>query len=756
MKKRITLLLLVLFGAIAALQGCSTLGTFALRRTANERIEAFPSHLPWPLQKRVEIYWQENSIPFVHAETDEDCAFSIGVVHAHLRLGQMEILRRLSAGRLSESGGPFFVPQIDHFIRLVNLQKSAELEWAILEPHEKQWLENYVRGINFFLSVMPKRPAEFWFLGITPEAWTPIDALRVGRLASADATWGNFLSFLPLRSEAGWEPLWKDTVESGKHSLESFQASEPVALQTVFNHTARWGSNSIVVSGKRTKHRSALIANDPHLGIFAPNFWVLMGYQSPSYHVLGYMLPGVPAVTVGRNPHIAWGGTYMRGVSSHLFRVSEKDVTATRTERIGRRLWFDKTITIRETAHGPVLSDVPGFSDGKEMFALHWVGHNASNEFGAYLAANRATGWKEFKNAFRDYSVSGLNVTYADKEGNIGLIPAIKQPLLKDPSEFYSLIKSEKNAVISYRATHQHPFAYNPASGFLASANNLPVRTEPPLAFVSGQNDRMNRWNALAANPKHLQVSDLKAWQQDVFSQSAFEFKSYLVSQLPKEGAALNSLSEALAAWDGHYRKSDKGPVVLEIFSWQLAEALYAQRIPSEPLRKRFLGRDDWRSQLLSDLNAMNETERQDLFKKIAVTALPAIARFANWGEMHVQTIQSPLGLIPLLGGRFRYGSFPADGASTTINKAAFSPGSDKRETGFGAQSRHISDLNDPNENYFVMLGGNDGWLDNPSLTDQVELWRKGEYLKLPLTRDAVPLVFRMHKHALIPSSSGK
>ncbi|NRA67386.1 MAG: penicillin acylase family protein [Pseudobacteriovorax sp.] len=98
------LFVLLLFSAV--LGGCSTLLTFPEPRSEGQRLSDFPTK-DWPVKGKVSIYWHQNMIPFIEAENDLDCAFAIGVVQAHLRLGQLEMFRRLSAGRLSESGGAF-------------------------------------------------------------------------------------------------------------------------------------------------------------------------------------------------------------------------------------------------------------------------------------------------------------------------------------------------------------------------------------------------------------------------------------------------------------------------------------------------------------------------------------------------------------------------------------------------------------------------------------------------------------------------
>jgi penicillin G amidase len=368
--------------------GCATLFSRPKQITVGGRASLFPSNKSWPIRKPVKIYWSENKIPFIEAETDEDCAFAIGVVHAYLRLGQMEIFKRGSAGRLSESAGPIATPKIDETLRRLDLGRASDGSFQMLSSADKVWLEQYIAGVNFYVNETNQLPYEFKFLDIKKEKWTYADSLRIGRLAGGDANWSTLLSFLALRKSDGWESVWQKEVENTKESLPTATATGflDLSLLSLFSRT---GSNSIVVAGNRSKNQSAMIASDPHLGIFVPNLWLLMGYKSPSYHTVGYMLPGVPAVTLGRNKDVAWGGTYMRGTSSHLFEVRPDQITGTRREIIKRRYWFDKTVEIKESVLGPVVFDgTDPKTNRPQMIALNWVGHQPSNELGAFLNAN--------------------------------------------------------------------------------------------------------------------------------------------------------------------------------------------------------------------------------------------------------------------------------------------------------------------------------------------------------------------------------
>ena len=92
-------------GATGLLVACSVLTPLPGVTQLEGRLGAFPT-TNLPLDRSVGIRWDEHQIPFVEAETDGDAAFALGLVHAHLRLGQMGVVRLIVQGRLSESAGP--------------------------------------------------------------------------------------------------------------------------------------------------------------------------------------------------------------------------------------------------------------------------------------------------------------------------------------------------------------------------------------------------------------------------------------------------------------------------------------------------------------------------------------------------------------------------------------------------------------------------------------------------------------------------
>jgi penicillin amidase len=100
------------------------------------------------------------------------------------------------------------------------------------------------------------------------------------------------------------------------------------------------------------------------------------------------------------------------------------------------------------------------------------------------------------------------------------------------------------------------------------------------------------------------------------------------------------------------------------------------------------------------------------------------------------------LGHVPLLGKLFSSKSFPAAGSRETLMKNAHNLIRGFDETSYGSQSRHLSDLSDPDENYFVLLGGQDGWVGSQLLTDQIPLWQTRQSIQMPLRPSRIEQLF--------------
>ena len=728
--------------AALVVSGCALLAPLPEPKDVTERLQAFPTR-GLPLEGSVTIHWSERQIPFIEAESDGDAAFALGLVHAHLRLGQMATMRMIARGRVSEMIGPLGV-DIDHGLRtLAYGRAAAEIEQG-MDDATRLWVQRFVDGINHYQDTTRELPHDFGVLGLEPEPWTVEDVFVMGRLAGTDVNWLVWADLLPLRARAGWDELWARLMTDGTVSLSSFEGDEETA------QAKRWlaglsksGSNSLAVAGDRSDTGGALMANDPHLGILAPNVWLVAGVRSPSYHAVGLMAPGLPIFAIGRNPHIAWGGTNMRAASSDLYDVSEVPASeiAERSESIGVRWWFDSDVTVRETQWGPIVTDAPLLADlDLPPLALKWTGHGASDEIGAMLAVSRARTFAEFHAAFDRFAVPGQNMLYADSDGNIGQVMAVWLPSRNDPPADIALDPAGHDPSWSaLRTAADLPYSYNPESGYVVSANNRPPATDMPVGFFFSREDRVERMAALIEAETAVSVDTLKALQQDVYMASSVTQRDLFIAKLDAlrmtaaAGAEGEQAIGRLRDWDGEYRSDSIGAVAFEQFRHGFTTSFYV-KLYGEDDGEAFASVGRRTALLHEDIAAAEEETLRAALAAGLREAMDGLDSFAGWGEMHRLSLAHPLANVPLIGGRYEFAEAGVGGSSDTLMKTAHQTSGERHEVNYGSNARHISDMTDPDENYFVLLGGQDGWFNSTTILDQWELWRRGDYVRVPLT----------------------
>lgn len=731
---------LSLTAAALAVSGCAAL--FPAEVTVEDRLAALPldGHA---LDGPVEIRWNAAMVPYIEAGTDRDLAYALGLVHAHLRASQLMLFKHVAYGRVSELAGPP-AADIDHLLRLIDFPRAAPAIVAGWPEDTRVFVQAFVDGLNAYQARAPDPPV-FGLLNMAWEPWTLEDIAAIGRVAGTDVNWLAFFDLYDARLEPDWETVWARVLEDGGGlRAAGFGAADRPWSRAgeLLAGMARFGSNSLAVAPSRSATGAALLANDPHLGLQIPNAWLLAGYKSPSYHAVGMMIPGLPFMALGRSQHLAWGGTNMRSLASDLYDVTDEPLT-TRVERLRHRFWFDETLEIREHALGPVLSDHPWVAAREgEAFALRWVGHDPSDEITALLRANRARSGAEFRAAFDGYALAPLNMVYADAHGEIGMLPAVRQP--RRPVFFSEdMVRPVDQAWTEWDDAASLPHVVDPPEGFLASANDPTWYIDRPIGWFFQPTDRVERMADLVDGNGRVGPDDLKALQMDVRSEAGRALAHALARRI--EAGALSRdaarLRADLAAWDGDYDPASRGALVFETVLTALMPALYGVDgngdVPGYVT--------DWpsiRRNLLGDLDAADGGAEGALAGALEAAAGTLSPR-AVWGDRHRLVVGHFLRNVPVLGGFFVIDDYPSGGSRETLMKAAHGLiGPDPAPARYGSQARHVSDMSDPDANWFVLFGGQDGWWGSAAFADQIPLWREGRFIRMPLGDAAVAAAF--------------
>lgn len=617
-------------------------------------------------------------------------------------------------------------------------------------------MERFTAGINHCQEQLTVLPHEYRVFGRKRVPWTVNDLITIGRLASSDVSWLIWFILWKLRSRPDWPTLWNTLLHYGGNAMpsaENTQGKDQLTLMSdLLGSIGRNGSNSLAVGPERSASGSAMIASDPHLGFLQPNVWLLAGVQSPSYHVAGMMLPGLPFFAVGRNKDIAWGGTNLRAASSDLFDLSSLPpgkITESE-EKIATRWWFNRRVKIRNSPYGPVISDSPLLEGPEEeTIALSWTGHRASDEITSMLSANRARNWEEFITAFENYSVSAQNFVYADAKGNIGRLMAVHLPTRNgDMPPVVHTPDSGGKAWEHFIGVRSLPSSYNPDVGYLVSANNRPPPSEIPVGYFFAPEGRAARLAELVEAQPNITFENLCALQTDVTESAGDAINRAMVEAAERLGLERDltrqarTVLNAMDNWDGSYKANSPAPVAFEAAFFHFMRRFYKPRLGEDGLRAFIMAADLGRT-VPHDIAAENDDVLTQALGGALQDAVPAMKKFANWGDMHRVCLRHPLGMVPVLGKRYTLADLPASGSRQTVMKTNHAPTDRKHHAGYGSQARHISDMSDLDENYFVILGGQDGWLGSTTFLDQAKLWQAGDYIRVPLRRESVEKEFK-------------
>jgi penicillin amidase len=688
------------------------------------RLAALPRRLP--VRAPVVIHWDAHQIPFIEAEDDDDLPVALGAVHAHLRLAQMEMLRRLSQGRVSEIVGPLGI-ELDRALRLFDFGRAVPAIIATLAPTTRRWAEGFLAGVNCVIAEAPP-PPEYRLLGIGCEPWTLTDLFTASRLAGADVNWIVWARLLRSRavlSAKAWRALWPRLLASASPPPPDADSVPEVAV-TAF---ARNGSNAAAIAGWRSESGAGLLAADPHLSVGLPNIWLAAAFRSPGYHVAGLMPAGFPVVAIGRNRHLAWAGTSLHAAASDLFDASGLDLSVRRVT-IRVRGGADRTVMLRESPLGPIVSDGMILPYPRPL-ALAWIGHQPSDEMGAMLAVMRADGPESFRAALAGFALPGQNMLHAGRDGRIGHLLAARLPR-RAPVPPADLVAKPEEAAAAWSdpvGTAELPHRTDPPGGYVVSANDAPPPGEVPVGYFFSPADRVQRMRALLRGTKRLGLDDLAALQQDVTAAGAPALRDMLLARLGPRRAGL-PVVQLLARWPGDYTPESAGALVFEVMLADLAARLRRRGRPAGAAAAAV-----WTARLLlaEEIAATPDARLAPMLDAALGAAARALRRYRDWGGMHRMRLRHHLGMLPLLGRRFTYAEWPAPGGNDTLNKTGHPPARRRHAVSYGASARFLADLADPDANRVVLLGGQDGWPGSDTVLDQAAAWREGRYVPLPL-----------------------
>lgn len=126
----------------------------------------------------VSVKFDNFGVPHIVARDRNDAFVALGYVTSRDRLFQLDLLRRKSAGRLSEIFGAALIKD-DRWARTMGFPRLAQLVFSRLPQEQRNALSAYAEGVNHAMRDAWAPPWEFIVLGYRPEPWTVEDSILV-------------------------------------------------------------------------------------------------------------------------------------------------------------------------------------------------------------------------------------------------------------------------------------------------------------------------------------------------------------------------------------------------------------------------------------------------------------------------------------------------------------------------------------------------------------------------------------------------
>jgi penicillin amidase len=627
-----------------------------------------------PVSAQATVGRDSLGVPHITAGQWEDAIFLQGYATAQDRLWQMDVLRRLAAGELSEVLGSATL-ELDREARGLRMRRIAEEHARTLPPADRAVFAAYARGVNYFIETHRSAlPLEFTLLRYDPRPWSIVDSLLCGlqMYRSLTSTWREELRKMTML--AGGDPA-KVTLLYPARAGTEFQP----------------GSNAWVVSGKLTATGKPILANDPHLEWSIPAAWYQVHLKAPGLDVSGVSLPGVPCVIIGHNQRIAWGVTnlgfdvqdlYIEKIDPQTGRYAfHGQVEQARSESEWIRVKGARPVEVRQwvTRHGPVA-----FEEKGRYFALRWAAAESGSEY-PFLDLNRAGNWKEFSAALARYPGPGQNFIYADVDGNIGYQATGMLPIRKNFDGDVPLDGStgdfEWDGFIPF---DQLPAFYNPPRGWIVTANQNPFPENYPYR-VSGEFGTPYRSSEIRDRlmaRTGWKPEEMLGVEKDVYSGFSSFLARQIVAAYDRKKPAQQDLAEAvtlLRSWNGQMEKQAPAPLLITLAYDQLRNAAVHAAWPGKP--------DIYQPYMApAAIQQILESGGRGFFRDTddaLLTALRAAiaegrrtqgSNLAKWdyGRYNLLTIKHPVGSqLPGVGTYFDIGPVEMSGSSTTIKQTS-------------------------------------------------------------------------------------
>ena len=319
------------------------------------------------IEDSIKIIRDKHAVPHIYANHKNDLAFGMGYVMAEDRLWQMDLFRRVAAGRLSEIFGEKTL-QADRFARILGFKRNAAQLVNDLPSDQKAYLNAFVSGINHYIELHPdKTPVEFKVLRYKPEYFSGTDIIALSQfqayasnhnweyeilraaavkelgeikgrqLIPALTFYGPYMTrpgnhdklegtadvraFSQINTRTAKNQRLKNHIDAqaGKQIFAAMLETDKIIQALCGIEANQIHSNFWIIAGKNSKSGKPILSNDYHMPLLLPSLWYELHLIGDGIDAMGITLPGYPTIVAGHNRYIAWGATTAGADTQDLF-----------------------------------------------------------------------------------------------------------------------------------------------------------------------------------------------------------------------------------------------------------------------------------------------------------------------------------------------------------------------------------------------------------------------------------------------------
>ncbi|MCH7401922.1 penicillin acylase family protein [Belliella kenyensis] len=735
------------------------------------------------LNSDTDIFFDDFGIPHIYAQNAEDAYFSLGYIHAQERLFQMEMMRRVGTGTLAEILGEDLV-EVDKFFRTLGIPKHAKWSDAVWANNKKSpWkaaTNAYLSGINSYIE-NGKLPIEYTLLGTKPRLFTTEDIH--GIIGYMSFTFAMAMKTDPLVTKmartltpAHMEVLSIHTLPSHhviplnypkrtdenaimSDNLMSMLDKIPVPLLE--------GSNAWVISPQKTASGEVLFLNDTHIGFSQPSVWFEAHIEYPGYSYYGNHLAGVPFGLVGHTRTHSYGLTMFENDDQDFYEEQVDPLKPNhtifnngyipirnRTEKIAVKGQSTIEFEINESYHGPIMNEViPEIGKLTSNPVASWWVYllEPTKALEATYKLAHAADIHEVEHAVRLIHAPGLNVMYGDKKGNIAWWAAAKLP--NRPKHVNSKIflngSTDKDEPKGWLPFEENPMSINPASGFVATANNQPDTLSNGV-FFPGYYYPGDRWDRIAKvinSRNDWTQEDIKNLQlESINEKHPINAKSMIDAVNPNLFEGFETIKLALSKWNGDHKLSNTAPTLYYKWLYHTLKLMMSDELGNEDF-ENFLSTflyirsvpnliSTENSPWWNNVNTSQVESRNEIIEKALTISLKELSnQFGSncedwtWEKAVVLVHEHPLGAKKPLDRIFNVKSSAVPANEEAVNKLAFKlNGSGIYHVKSGAAMRIIIDFANVESSESIIPTGQSGNVFSKHYKDQSEMYANGQY----------------------------